>query len=276
MRHRAPWNRTVGTLTTLCLTLLTAACGRDTRLPPVAIPANVPTTPVFASATDVQARLGEKGIPCATLSYGNDSNEYGSTVTCVSTVSGDKGETEISVFNHPKPQRSDIGDAIAARRKAPTFQTLVAAGNWYVWVRPPTHAQAVATALGGVVLPAIGGGTRKYPLPVIPSTPRYTSVKALARALDKSVGCSGQKVDDLDNLTCTTGGKVGATPNCATLALYGTTAARNDALRDAIAWKGVPASLVTAANWTVNLCDYDLAATVAADLQGVVVSYDGS
>ncbi|WP_328461822.1 hypothetical protein [Streptomyces sp. NBC_00448] len=68
----------------------------------------------------------------------------------------------------------------------------------------------------------------------------------------------------MGDLTCTTGSKVDHAPHCATLALYGTTA-RNDALRNATAWKGGPAYLVTAANWTVNLCDYNLADTVATE-----------
>ncbi|BBA96046.1 hypothetical protein RVR_1172 [Actinacidiphila reveromycinica] len=276
MRNRATWKRTGGVLVTLGLMLLMPACGHDSRIAPVALPADVPKAPVFAFARDVQARLADKGMDCTNTAGDNSADDHGSTATCVSTVDGDKVLNEISVFAHPQPDRSDIGTSVALRRKSPTFQTLVAAGNWYVWVRPPTHAQAIATALGGVVLPAIGASAPAYPLPTIPAAPRYPTVEALAHDLDQAVGCTGQKVDDLGVLTCDTGGAVGRSPNCATLALYGTAAARDQALRDAIRWKGVPAYLVTAANWTVNLCDYDLADAVATALQGVVVGYDGS
>jgi hypothetical protein len=57
--------------------------------------------------------------------------------------------------------------------------------------------------------------------------------------------------------------------------LHPTRARRDAALREAIKYRGVPAGLVTAGNWTVNLCDTTLGAKAARDLGGVVVAYDG-
>ncbi|MFG2818761.1 hypothetical protein ACGFX4_04955 [Kitasatospora sp. NPDC048365] len=72
-----------------------------------------------------------------------------------------------------------------------------------------------------------------------------------------------------------TGEKVGRTPNCATLQLCGSDTGRDRAPRTAVAYRGVPASLATSANWLINLGDYGLADRVARDLKGVVVRYDG-
>jgi hypothetical protein len=261
----------------LAVVILTAACGfggsgRPAKIP---MPGNVPKGPVFASAAAIQERLGQKGLPCVKSSGINTSNASGSTLTCVITIAGEKFTNEISEFDPGSFSRDDIGDSIASRRGGPTYETIVAAGNWYVYVGQPRHAQAVATALGGVVLAGKGGKIPDYPLPDIPSTPRYTTVKALADALDAVVGCADRVTDATGTLTCSTGGRVDRPVDCATLALYTTSAIRDESLRRAIAYKGVSASVVTAGNWTVNLCDYGLATPVAAALQGVVVSYDG-
>ncbi|MFI0740930.1 hypothetical protein ACH4PU_23010 [Streptomyces sp. NPDC021100] len=74
-------------------------------------------------------------------------------------------------------------------------------------------------------------------------------------------------------IDCTTGKRSGA-PNCATLALHATPADRDRTLREAIAYKGVPATLVAAGNWTVNLCGDGLGERVARALHGRVVRYD--
>lgn len=278
MRESSFRSRIVRAGALLAVAALTGACGSDTSGHPAKIPmpGNVPKRPVFASAAAIQGRLGQKGLPCVKASGINTSDASGSTLTCVITIAGEKFTNEIDEFDPGVFSRDDIGDSIASRRGEPTYDTIVAAGNWFVYVGQPRHAQAVATALGGVVLPGKGGKIPKYALPDIPDTPRYATVKALADKLDAVVGCADRTTDATGTLTCSTGGRVDRPVNCATLALYPTAAIRDEALRQAIAYKGVSVSVVTAGNWTVNLCDYGLATTVAAGLDAVVVSYDGS
>jgi len=240
------------------------------------MPPSVPSHPVYRSASSVQELLAKKGLPCPTSTGENENNSYGSTLTCAMTVSGDRVGIQINTVNHPQPNRRDIASSIAARRGSPYYETLVASGNWYIWVQQPAHARVVADALSGVVLPAVGGKIPASSLPKIPDKPRFPTIDSLANSLDAAVGCADRIVRSSSSMDCTTGSRVNHSPNCATLALYRTTSARNAALRYAIAYKGVPATLVTAGNWTVNLCDYALGDRVAAMLRGVVVAYNGS
>ncbi|MCX4745655.1 hypothetical protein OG455_08990 [Kitasatospora sp. NBC_01287] len=240
--------------------------------PQVPMPSEVPTAPRYAAASDIVDTLAKAGIPC-TVTISIVPLGGGSDITCTATVDGPSFDLEIKDFDSGRYSRDDIGNSIASRRT--DHQTIVAAANWYINVVNPTYAPQIAKALGGVVLPGDELKIPDYPLPSIPPTPRYDTVQQLAAALDGVVGCQDQKPGGNGSLTCETGSRVGHTPNCANLQLYAGDAERDKALRTAIAYRGVPAYLATAANWSVNLCDYGLADQVAKALQGVVVSYDG-
>lgn len=252
------------------LVLVGCDSAKPYKPPKTPMPSNVPSRPSFSEAEDVVVALGKEGIECDVLRRRNRG------LDCVAEVDGGKTEIEISVFSD-RTSRADIGASIASRRRPPYQQTLVAAGNWYIWVRGaqrhPDSAPAIAKALDAVVLQGKGPKTPKYPLPDIPSKPRYQKVDDLADALDKSVGCTERETTAVGSLKCLTG-KPGLT-NCAVLALHKTDAQRDAVLREAIKYRGVPAMLVTAGNWTVNLCDRTIGSLVARDLGGVVVAYDG-
>ncbi|MFG3368214.1 hypothetical protein ACGF0K_24985 [Streptomyces sp. NPDC048156] len=109
----------------------------------------------------------------------------------------------------------------------------------------------------------------------IPSTPTYRKTGAPAGHLAASAGCFRRETTSTGSIKCGTGKPGSGDPNCAVLPLQSTHARRDAALREAIKYQGVPAELVTAGNWTVNLCDTTLGAKVARDLGGVVVAYDG-
>ncbi|MFF1690485.1 hypothetical protein [Streptomyces sp. NPDC058254] len=109
----------------------------------------------------------------------------------------------------------------------------------------------------------------------IPSTPTYKGTGAPADHLAASVGCFQRETTSTGSIKCETGKPGSGDSNCAVLTLHPTQARRDEALREAIKYRGVPAELVTAGNWTVNLCDTTLGAKVARDLGGVVVAYDG-
>ncbi|WP_433890140.1 hypothetical protein [Streptomyces sp. CA-111067] len=260
----------------VCVLALAAGCWRSGGPPPkIPMPSNVPTGPDFVAAVDIQARLSAKGLPCTKAVGENSADQYGSTLTCA--VGPDGSIIEINVLDPKRFSRLDVGDAIGAGRRKPFHQTIVAAGNWFIWVKLPSRAPDIARALGGVVLPPIDQQKiPKYPLPAIPATPRFTKVTALADELAGSAGCRERHTASPVSLTCETGAAGAADSNCATLTLYPSDAARDEALREAIAYVGVPATVVTAANWTVDLCDASLGNQVATDLGGVVVSYDGN
>jgi hypothetical protein len=246
-------------------------------LPKIPMPSNVPTTPTYPTVADVQTKLGQAGLPCQKTLGINATYESGATLTCVAELDGEKFDNEINVFAATY-SRALIGDEIGHKRQGfngIAAKTIVAAGNWYVWVKEPRFAPRIAAILGGVVLPAQGPKTPDPPLPTIPAAPRYDTVGQLATALDAAVGCDHQRTDADDVLTCDTGRRVGHGANCATLALYATPRLRDQALRTAISYQGVPAVLVAAGNWTVNLCDYDLGRPVATALHGALVSHDG-
>ncbi|MDR3032546.1 MAG: hypothetical protein LBV78_05470 [Kitasatospora sp.] len=249
-----------------------ASCGSDGPPPRVPMPSNVPTAPQFASASAVVEALGKAGIPC--LVKLSNVLEGASDIDCTATVDGRSFDYTVEVYDPARFTRDDIGDAIAAGRTA-FHQTFVAAGNWYVNVINPDYAPRIAQALGGVVLPGNESEVPDYALPSIPASPRYEDVGRLAAALGAAVGGDDIQPGATGSLTCRTGGSAGRAPNCANLRLYADDAERDKALRAAIAYRGVPVSLVTAANWSVNLCDHDLAAQVARELHGVVVTYDG-
>jgi hypothetical protein len=262
-------------------TALLAACGTTpsggsgaSPSPRATMPGNVPTKPDYADADAVVKALESGGIPCEITRRSQGGSAGGSGLGCASVIDGTKFENDIQVLNPKMFSRDEVGDSIASHRAAPTSHTLVAAGHWFVWVTEPRFANRIAAALGGVVLPPEKAKIPKYPLPDIPATPRYRTVGALADDLAAAVGCDDRKRRSDTVLTCTTGKDTGS-PNCATLALHASHADRNAVLREAIAYKGVPATLVTAGNWTVNLCDYDLGSRVADALDGTVVSYDG-
>ncbi|MGW4380701.1 hypothetical protein [Kitasatospora sp. NPDC004531] len=232
----------------------------------------MPTAPQFTSADAVVDVLGKAGIPCG-VTLSNTING-GSRIGCTAALGGSSFEYVVDVFDPSRYTRDDIGDAIAAGRTE-FHQTFVAAGNWRINVVDPAFAPQIAQALGGVVLPGDEQEIPDHPLPSIPASPRYDSVDRLTAALDAAVGCEERKPGAAGSLTCRTGGKVGRPPNCATLRLYGSDTDRDRALRSAVAHRGVPAALATAANWSINLCDHELADQVAKELGGVAVRYDG-
>ncbi|WAP55919.1 hypothetical protein [Streptomyces sp. S465] len=262
-------------------TAVLAACGTtsggdagSSPSPSATMPGNVPTKPEYADADAVVEALEAGGVPCEITRRSQGGSAGGSGLGCASVIDGTKFENDIQVLNPKKFSRDEIGESIASHREPPTSHTIVAAGHWFVWVTEPRFANRIAAALGGVVLPPEKTKIPEYPLPDIPRTPRYRSVGALADDLAAAVGCGDRKQRSDTVLTCTTGADTGSS-NCATLALHASDADRDAVLREAIAYKGVPATLVTAGNWTVNLCDYDLGSRVADALHGTVVSYDG-
>ncbi|MFD8481390.1 hypothetical protein [Kitasatospora sp. NPDC059673] len=232
----------------------------------------MPTAPQFANADAVVDALDKAGVPCR-VTLRNTLNG-GSKIDCTATVNSNSFEYVVEVYDPGRFTRDDIGDAIAAGRTA-FHQTFVAAGNWRINVVNPAYAPQIAQALGGVVLPGDELTVPDYPLPSIPTSPRYDSIDQLAAALDAAVGCEERAPGAAGSLTCRTGSKVGHTPNCATLQLYGSDTDRDKALRTAVAFRGAPAALATAANWSISLCDYGLADQVAKELNGVVVRYNG-
>ncbi|TVL91735.1 hypothetical protein CD790_13550 [Streptomyces sp. SAJ15] len=254
-----------------------AGCGvgdNSRQKKPTPLPGNVPLKPEYGTADDVVRKLDSAGIPCVVTRRPDSDKSGGTSLGCASTIDGLKFENEIHVLNPDVFTRDDLGVTVTSRTEPPYGHTLVVAGHWFVRVTEPRFAPKIADALGGVVIKPKGPKIPKFKLPRIPDTPRYDTVDALADDLDRAVGCADREGGG-GNMSCTTGKSIGASPNCATLNLYTTHADRDAALREAIAYKGVPATLVTAGNWTVNLCDYDLGSRVADALGGTVVSYDG-
>ncbi|MFC9610140.1 hypothetical protein [Streptomyces sp. NPDC056938] len=273
MTRRSVW--AVGTC--LALATLTACAGFASHPEPTgtALPSEVPSTPTYATAKAVVREMGQAGLDCGTVR----SRDYdgSSTADCVATVDGVKAENEISVFDPDDVSKTEIGTSIEFRRTGAYAQTLVAAGNWYIRVMDPPSAPAIAKALRAVVLDAKGKGakTPEYPLPDISSTPTYKKADALADDLSASVGCFQRETTSTGSIKCETGKPGSGDSGCAFLTLHPTHARRDAALREAIKYRGVLAELVTAGNWTVNLCDTTLGAKAARDLGGVVVAYDG-
>ncbi|MGA4839885.1 hypothetical protein [Streptomyces sp. G45] len=267
-------NRALAAVSSCLLVALLAACDVESEprgVPSAPIPDNVPKEPRYARASEVVRALGEAGVKCEVIR--STEHAGSSEADCVATVDGAKVENHISVFDPAVVSEGEIGAAIASRRKPPSAQTLVVAGNWYIRVLAADSAPAIARALDAVVLKGDAPKTPERPLPEIPDKPRYKDVNDLADDLDESVGCTKRKTNAVGAVECLTG-QPGMT-HCAVLALHETQARRDKVLREAFRHEGAPATLVTAGNWTINLCDTTLGPLVAQDLDGVVVSQDG-
>lgn len=118
--------------------------------PRTPMPSNVPTTPVYATADAVMEAMGKGGLECKLLRRARAN--FGSGLDCAAQINVSKVENEINVLDPAKFSRADIGSSIASRRKSPYANTIVAAGNWFIWVRYPYFAPQAAKAVGGVVL----------------------------------------------------------------------------------------------------------------------------
>ncbi|MFD9406821.1 hypothetical protein ACFWBN_07305 [Streptomyces sp. NPDC059989] len=114
------------------------------------MPSNVPTGPEYASADDVIAALAKGGFDCK-VPVRND-YPYGSNAVCEVQHRGTTVYNDISVLSTARFSRDEVGDSIASRRSGPYRQTIVAAGNWYIWVRPGDYAYDMAAALPGSVV----------------------------------------------------------------------------------------------------------------------------
>ncbi|MFD4996266.1 hypothetical protein [Streptomyces buecherae] len=117
------------------------------------MPANVPTQPEYEAAEDVRNAMGRAGLECELIR--RTETRAGSRSDCVAVIDGVRVENEIHVLDPREFSRSDIGDSIASRRGSPYGHTIVAAGNWYVWVKYADFAPQVAKALKGVTLRAL-------------------------------------------------------------------------------------------------------------------------
>lgn len=155
--------RVASTFAAAALVLLTAACGVGGADAPRAnegMPANVPTQPEYEAAEDVRNAMGQAGLECDLLR--RTQTRFSSRSDCVAVIDGVRVENEIHVLDprihvlDPREfSRSDIGDSIASRRGSLYGHTIVAAGNWYVWVKYADFAPQVAKALEGVTLRAL-------------------------------------------------------------------------------------------------------------------------
>ncbi|WLQ35827.1 hypothetical protein P8A18_21430 [Streptomyces castrisilvae] len=147
-------------LAVLVLAVGLTACGpmeTNSSRPRVPMPSSVPTQPVYATADDVMEAMGDGGLECRLLRRARAN--FGSGLDCVVEIMGTEVENEIQVLDPARFSRDDIGDSIAVGREV-YRHTIVAAGNWYIWVRYPVFAPQVAKALKGVVLPPTGQGRR--------------------------------------------------------------------------------------------------------------------
>ncbi|MBB5935002.1 hypothetical protein [Streptomyces zagrosensis] len=146
-------NKTSVTAVTLALVATLAACGPtkdDASRALSPMPSNVPALPTYKTADAVMKAMGAAGLECELLRRARAN--FGSGLDCVTEIEGVKVENEIHVLDPHRFSRNDMGDSIAGRREAPYNHTIVAAGNWYVWVRYADFAPRVAEALKGVVL----------------------------------------------------------------------------------------------------------------------------
>ncbi|MFD7256790.1 hypothetical protein [Streptomyces sp. NPDC059874] len=96
------------------------------------------------------AAMAKGGFECkVTL---RNENKLGSDATCGVQHRGTTVYNEISVLSTARFGRDEVGDSIASRRSGPYRQTIVAAGDWYIWVRPGVYAYDMARALPGSVV----------------------------------------------------------------------------------------------------------------------------
>ncbi|MGW7456691.1 hypothetical protein [Streptomyces sp. NPDC054797] len=143
--------KSVPLLMGLLLALSSCALGGGERGPEplTPMPSEVPTGPEYASVDDVIAALAKGGFDCkVTL---RNENQFGSDATCEVQHRATTVVNEISVLSTSRYSRDEIGDSIATGRRA-YRHTIVAAGNWFIWVRPGVYAYDMAKALPGAVV----------------------------------------------------------------------------------------------------------------------------
>ncbi|MEU1281994.1 hypothetical protein [Streptomyces sp. NPDC005805] len=274
--------RRVGLASAACLVALTlTACDAFTRssaAPLEPLPAHVPAGPRFTAAEEITARLARNGMNCEVFLERGGAGS-GKSLHCLLDDRGTEVEAQITVFDTTVVKEGEIGLAVRSRRTPPRGQTLVVAANWYIRVLPAdalAPARRMADALGGVVLPPL------HPLPAIPDGPQHADANALAAALDGSVGCTRRKASSPGELRCRTNTSAPA-PDCASpfggrdahLAVHRTPTERDDYLRLLLTEPRAPRHVVTAGNWSLQLCTADAARTAARDLGGVVVPVPG-
>ncbi|MEU4728849.1 hypothetical protein [Streptomyces sp. NPDC023588] len=142
--------KSVPLLMGLLLALSSCALGGERGPEPLTpMPSEVPTGPEYASVDDVIAALAKGGFDCkVTL---RNENQFGSDATCEVQHRATTVVNEISVLSTSRYSRDEIGDSIATGRRA-YRHTIVAAGNWFIWVRPGVYAYDMAKALPGAVV----------------------------------------------------------------------------------------------------------------------------
>ncbi|MFJ4781311.1 hypothetical protein [Streptomyces sp. NPDC088762] len=114
------------------------------------MPSQVPTGPEYGTVDDVITAMAKGGFDCK-VTVRNE-NKFGSDATCEVQHRGTTVVNEISVLSTARYSRDEVGDSIASRRSGPYAQTIVAAGNWFIWVRPGVYAYDMAAALPGSVV----------------------------------------------------------------------------------------------------------------------------
>ncbi len=137
----------------LGMMLMLSGCGlvdKDRgRRPLTPMPGNVPTGPEYASVDDVITALGKGGFECKVTV--RNVFPHGSNATCEVQHRGTTVYNQIDVLSTARFSRDEIGDSIAVGRRA-YGHTIVAAGNWFIWVRPGVYAYDMAAALPGTVV----------------------------------------------------------------------------------------------------------------------------
>ncbi|WP_314242175.1 hypothetical protein [Streptomyces sp. DSM 40907] len=133
----------------LTLTGCGLAGGDRGPAPLTPMPGEVPTGPEYAKAEDVVAALLKGGFDCKTTLVNHYA--HGSNATCEVQHRGTTVHNEIKVLDTARFSRDEVGDSIATGRRA-YRQTIVAAGNWFIWVRPGVYAHEMAAALPGSVV----------------------------------------------------------------------------------------------------------------------------
>nr|WSW47845.1 hypothetical protein OG296_34755 [Streptomyces sp. NBC_01001] len=113
------------------------------------MPSEVPAGAEYSTVDDVIAALAKGGFGCKETLR----NEYtfGSNATCEVQHRGTTVYNEFQVLSTARFNRDEVGNSIATERRA-YRQTIVAAGNWFIWVRPGVYAYDMAAALPGSVV----------------------------------------------------------------------------------------------------------------------------
>lgn len=137
----------------LGMLLTLSACGlvdRDRGRPPLTpMPSNVPAGPEYASVDDVVTALGKGGFDCKVTV--RNVFPHGSNAVCEVQHRGTTVYNDIDVLSTARFSRDEVGDSIEVGRRA-YGHTIVAAGNWFIWVRPGVYAYDMAAALPGSVV----------------------------------------------------------------------------------------------------------------------------